>query len=98
MLGQLLNAGNTTTLSHYLELLNTAELLCDIEKFSNDKIRRPESSPKFQVHNTALISALRDENLEQAMEKPDYWGRIVESAVGAHLLNYSLSENFELHY
>jgi hypothetical protein len=32
VLGQLQDAGNTTTLSHYLELLDTAGLLAGIEK------------------------------------------------------------------
>lgn len=98
MLGQLLDAGNTTTLSHYLELLNTAGLLCGLEKFSQDKIRQRASSPKFMVHNTALISAQRQETMRQMLAKPDSWGRVAECAVGAHLLNSSLSENFELSY
>jgi uncharacterized protein len=98
MLGQLLDAGNTTTLAHYLQLLDTAGLLAGVEKFSSDKIRKRASSPKFQVHNTALISAQRNDAFNQIIVQPDRWGRIVESAVGAHLLNHALSENFELHY
>ena len=97
ILGQLLDAGNTTTLSHYLNLLDTAGLLAGIEKFS-DKIRQRGSSPKFQVHNTALISAQRNETLNKILTLPDQWGRMVESAIGAHLLNYSLTENFHLYY
>jgi predicted AAA+ superfamily ATPase len=60
MIGQLLDAGNTTTLSHYLDLLNTAGLLAGIEKYSGNLIYKRSSSPKFQVHNTALISAQSD--------------------------------------
>ncbi len=98
LLGQLLDAGNTTTLSHYLELLDTAGLLAGLEKFSADKIRQRSSSPKFQVHNTALISAQQNETLKSIVRDSTAWGRIVESCVGAHLLNQSLTENFQLRY
>ena len=98
VLGQLLDAGNTTTLSHYLELLDTAGLLSGLEKFSPDKIRQRSSSPKFQVHNTALISAQQNDTLKSVTLDKAAWGRIVESCVGAHLLNYSLTENFQLSY
>jgi uncharacterized protein len=98
MMGQLQDAGNTTTLSHYLNLLDTAGLLGGIEKYAPDVIRQRSSSPKFQVHNTALISAQRSDQLNETLSKPDEWGRMVESAIGAHLLNYSFSEKFKLHY
>lgn len=38
VLGRLQEAGNTTTLSHYLELLDTAGLLTGIEKYAPDVI------------------------------------------------------------
>lgn len=98
VLGQLHDAGNTTTLSHYLELLGTAGLLAGIEKYAPDVIRQRSSSPKFQVHNTALISAQRHEVFKEVQVKPDEWGRMVESSIGAHLINYSLTERFNLHY
>ncbi|HSU28436.1 MAG TPA: ATP-binding protein [Chitinophagaceae bacterium] len=98
IMGQLTDAGNTTTLSHYLRLLDTAGLLGGIEKYAKDIIRKRSSSPKFQVHNTALISAQSDNVFAEAAAKPDEWGRMVESAIGAHLLNYSRSEDFELYY
>ena len=98
LLGQLQDAGNTTTLSHYLELLDTAGLLAGIEKYSTGLLRKKSSSPKFQVHNTALISAQRNELKNDVITRPDQWGRMVESAVGAHLINYSLSNGFSLHY
>lgn len=98
VLGQLQDAGNTTTLSHYLELLDTAGLLAGIEKYAPDVIRQRSSSPKFQVHNTALISAQRTDLFKDTLDKPDVWGRMVESAIGAHLINHSLTEKFNLHY
>jgi hypothetical protein len=98
ILGQLLDAGNTTTLSHYLELLGSAGLLSGIEKFSPKKVRQRASSPKFMTHNTALISAQRPETFQEAVATPDAWGRIVESAVGAHLLNEAITKDLELFY
>ncbi len=98
IMGQLLDAGNTTTLSHYLNLLDTAGLLGGIEKFSKDVIRKRSSSPKFMVHNTALISAQRNELFGEITLQPEKWGRIVESAVGAHLLNRSFSSGYHVFY
>lgn len=98
VLGQLQDAGNTTTLSHYLELLDTAGLLAGIEKYAPDVIRQRSSSPKFQVHNTALISAQRNDLLKDTLAKPDEWGRMVESSIGSHLINHSLTDKFNIHY
>lgn len=98
ILGQLLDAGNTTTLSNYLNLLDTAGLLNGIEKYSSDLIRQRSSSPKFQVYNTALMSAQNDLTFQEIKMKPDLWGRWVESAVGAHLINCSRDGDFTVHY
>ncbi len=98
LLGQLQDAGNTTTLAHYLELLNTAGLLCGLQKFSANAIRTRASSPKFQVYNTALISALCPESFQEIRETPDRWGHFFESAVGAHLANQAFEHGLELTY
>jgi len=98
IMGQLQGAGNTTTLAHYLNLLDTAGLLRGIEKYSPSIIRKRSSSPKFQVHNTALISAQSSSLLNEIQNNPAVWGRIIESAIGAHLLNNSLTSDYELNY
>ncbi len=98
MIGQLQDAGNTTTLSHYLQLLHTAGLLGGIEKFTGDFIRKRSSSPKFQVHNTALMSAQMGQHKKQVLFDKAAWDRMVESAIGAHLLNSSLSRDMNLYY
>jgi len=98
ILGQLADAGNTTTLSHYLQLLDTAGLLGGIEKFAADVIRKRSSSPKFQVHNNALVSAQRNELFEEIKKQPAEWGRMVESSIGAHLLNASFVEGYKVFY
>ncbi len=87
MLGQLHDAGNGTTLAHYIELLNGAGMVSGLQKYSGSQVRRKASSPKLVVHNTALMSAMRGLTFGAARNDPDIWGRTVESAVGAHLLN-----------
>ena len=57
MLGQLQDAGNTTTLAHYLELLAGAGMLTGLQKYAGDPVRQRGSSPKLQVLNTALMTA-----------------------------------------
>ncbi|HEY4111906.1 ATP-binding protein [Puia sp.] len=98
MIGQLQDVGNTTTLSHYLDLLNTAGLLAGVEKFAGNLIYKRSSSPKFQVHNTALISAQSEDSLNEIQLRPADWGRIVESSIGAHLINHSITEGFTVSY
>ncbi len=78
ILGQLQDAGNTTTLAHYLRLFNTAKLLGGLEKYSPEMVRRRASIPKFQVHNTALISAQQQHSFQEIAANPSRWGRWVE--------------------
>ena len=98
ILGQLQDSGNTTTLSHYLQLLSDSGLLGGIEKFAGDVVRIRSSSPKFQVFNNALFTVQDIYSFQSAKMKPEYWGRLVESAIGSHLLNNSYSERFNLYY
>lgn len=98
MQGQLQDAGNTTTLSHYLRLLETAGLLGGLEKYAHTTIRKRSSSPKFQVHNNALVSAQQKNNFAEMLINPVEWGRIVESAVGMHLVNQALREHYAVYY
>lgn len=98
IVGQLQDAGNTTTLANYLKLLSDCGLLGGIEKYAGSVIRQRSSSPKFQVYNNALLTALDDETYSTAIVNPKLWGRLVESSVGAHLLNHSVSERYNLHY
>ena len=87
MLGQLLDAGNTTTLARYLDLLSTAGLLTGLPKHSGSSQRRRASSPKLNVLNTALMTAASGYSFAEAKADRTFWGRLVESAVGAHLFN-----------
>lgn len=96
--GQLQDAGNTTTLANYLKLLSDCGLLGGVEKYAGSVIRQRSSSPKFQVYNNALLTSQDDETYSTAIVNPKLWGRLVESSVGAHLLNHSISERYNLHY
>lgn len=87
MLGQLNDAGNTTTLAGYLRLLETAFLVSGLELFSKGQVRKRGSSPKLVLWNNALINALALRTRPQARDDGAWWGRLVENAVGAHLLN-----------
>ncbi len=98
MLGQLQDAGNTTTLAHYLDLLAGAGMLTGLQKYSGSAVRRRASSPKLQVLNTALASAQSGLTLEQARADRGAWGRIVESAAGAHLANAAATGVCKLYY
>ena len=89
MLGQFTDAGNTTTLAHYLHLLEGAGMVCGLQKYAGQAVRQRGSSPKLQVFNTAFmgsIAATEGFDLERLRANPELWGRITESAVGAELL------------
>ncbi len=97
MLGQLQDAGNTTTLARYLDLLSRAGLLTGLLKYSNQPLRSKLSSPKLNVLNTALMTAGSGYSFDEAQADRTFWGRLVESAVGAHLFN-TASSDIQLHY
>ena len=98
MLGQLQDAGNTTTLSHYLKLLGSAGLITGIEKYSGSPIRTRSGSPKFQVYNNALLSSQSQITFSDVKNNPAEWGRVIESTVGAYLANESLKGSISLYY
>ena len=98
MLGQLQDTGNTVTLAHYLDLLAGAGLLTGLQKYSHQQVRQRGSSPKFAVLNTALMSAQINKTFKEAREDRYLWGRLFESAVGAHLLNSIRGTSIELFY
>lgn len=87
MLGQLQDAGNTVTLAHYLDLMSSAGLLVGLQKYAGQQHRRRASAPKLNVLNTCLMSVGSGYTKTEAKADRSYWGRLVESAVGAHLCN-----------
>ena len=98
MLGQLSDAGNTTTLAYYLDLLRQSGLLAGLQKYSGSEVRKRASSPKLQVFNNALMSSRHPMDFTRAKEDDTFWGRLVGSAVGTHLLNSVAGEDVSLGY
>lgn len=98
MLGQLADAGNTTTLAGYGQLLMSAYLIAVLEKYSEKKIKRRASSPKWLPLNTALITAVSQKKFEELRGDPEAWGRLVEAAVGAYLFHECDKRGWGLFY
>jgi len=98
MLGQLHDAGNTVTLAHYLELLDKANILCGLPKYSANRIRIKQSSPRLMVYDTSLLIWAAGASRKNFLETPDYRGRLVESAIGAYLLARGKEEGFSVYW
>jgi predicted AAA+ superfamily ATPase len=98
IIGELQDAGNTTTLSHYLDVLSDCGLLGGLEKYAGNVIRKRSSAPKFQVYNNALLTVQNDKRFADVIVNPKEWGRLVESAIGAHLINNSIAQRYNVYY
>lgn len=98
MIGQLQDAGNTTTIASYLRLLSNAFLLAVLERWSGSRIKQRGSIPKLIVLDNALISAMSDNNFKQSKANKATWGRIAENAVGATLHNLLQDKGVDLFY
>lgn len=98
MLGQLNDDGNTTTLAHYQVLLEEAFILRGLPKWTGTALRRRASSPKWIPLNTALVSAISGKSFDEWKNDRNKWGRLVETAVGAHLINNSFGKGYEVYY
>lgn len=98
IMGQLQEAGNTTTLAHYKQLLEAAYLIKGLEKWSGGATKRRGSSPKWLALNTALIVALSARSFADWKNDPALWGRLTETTIGAHLINHSMTSDFDTYY
>jgi len=87
LVGQLQDAGNTTTLAHYLRILGDSGLITGLEKYSGGRIRQRGSSPKLLALDPGLMTAMTGLTRIELRAQPEAWGRVVETAVGAHLVN-----------
>ncbi len=96
LLGRLQDAGNTTTLARYLDLLEAAGLVAGLTGYTAAPLRR-RSSPKLLVLNTALMTAPSGYGYSEALADRSWWGRVVESAAGAHLFR-TRRPGARLHY
>ena len=85
--GQLDGAGSTDTIAHYLGLMSRSGLLASLRNYSSSRYRVKVSNPKLNVLDTSFMAARSSSTFEQAREDGGFWGRLMESAVGAHLCN-----------
>lgn len=90
--------GNTTTISGYLNLLGQAGLVTGIQKWANDEARKRASVPKHQVFNNALKTVFAPQSFEAAYTDRKYWGRLFESAIGAHIVSHAYEGSYKVWY
>lgn len=85
MLGSLQDAGNTTTIASYLQLLSKAFLIAPIEKWSGTKIKQKGSTPKVIILDNGIINSMSGFRPSNLKGNNPFWGRLVENLVGAQL-------------
>ena len=78
-------------------MLFRSGLLTGLQKFAMQAVRQRASPPKLNVLNTALMTAQSGYTLADAQADRAFWGHVVESAVGAHLIN-TATENMQVAY
>lgn len=98
MIGQMSDAGNTTTITGYLNLLSQAGLVTGLNKYANDLARKKNSVPKHQVYNNALKTLYCEKPIEEAVKDRKLWGRLFESAIGAHILSNAYAGEYKVYY
>ncbi|MBI3307312.1 MAG: ATP-binding protein [Candidatus Omnitrophica bacterium] len=98
MLGQLQDAGNASTIASYLKLLDAAMLLKPLERYSGNRLRQKVSSPKLILLNNALVNASAQRKFAEARKDQALWGRLVENAIGASLVNNNAGTGIEISY
>ena len=96
LLGQLDDKGNTETIAHYLTLLEGAGLMQGLQKYSPKALDSRRSSPRLMVRDTSLMVAASGEEPDSLLEDSASRGHVVETAVGASLLNRSQTEHFDV--
>ena len=98
MIGQLQDAGNTTTVAAYLNLLSQAGLVCGLNKYAVDLARKKGSVPKHQGYNNALKSIYCVKPFAEAIQDRTLWGHLFESAIGAHIMSYAYAGDYKVYY
>ncbi|OGI18505.1 MAG: hypothetical protein A3B68_07100 [Candidatus Melainabacteria bacterium RIFCSPHIGHO2_02_FULL_34_12] len=98
MLGTLQDAGNTTTIASYLQLLSKAFLLALLERWSGTKIKQKGSTPKIIVLDNGIISSMSGSDFKSTIKDKTTWGRFLENAVGSKLYSLAMNSGGELFY
>lgn len=98
LIGQLQDAGNTTTLAHYLNLLNESCLVRGLQKYTNDMARTRGSIPKFQVYDNSFKDIYLPLSFEEVRFQPTIWGNVFESGIGAYIVCQAFLYRIEVFY
>lgn len=93
-----MNSGTVPTIKNYLDILNKSMTVQPLQNYSPSRIREKQSVPKMQVFNNAFRNRFGTFSFDEARMDPAECGRQVESAVGAHLANRSIVDDYELFY
>jgi len=84
-LGQLVDAGNVTTLYDYKICLEDAFFLTTLDKWSGSEARKRASKPKWIIKDNALVTAMQNLAPSQ-IKNTSLYGRLFENAIISHML------------
>lgn len=93
-----MNSGTVPTIKNYLDILNKSMTVQPLQNYSSSRVKEKQSVPKMQVFNNAFRNRFGTFSFDEARVDPAEWGRLVESAVGAHLANRAMTDDYELFY
>lgn len=93
-----MNSGTVPTIKNYLDILNKSMIVQPLQNYSPSRVKEKQSVPKMQVFNNAFRNRFGTFSFDEARVDPPEWGRLVESAVGAHLANRAMTDDYELFY
>lgn len=93
-----MNSGTVPTIKNYLDILNKSMIVQPLQNYSPSRVKEKQSVPKMQVFNNAFRNRFGSFSFDEARVDPAEWGRLVESAVGAHLANRAMTDDYELFY
>lgn len=96
-LKMLAEGGHPGTVARYLDLLENAGLVASLRGYARYAGRRIDSHAKLNVLDTALMTAVSGRSFDEARNPGGFRGRLVETAVGAHLYN-TRAPGDRLHY
>lgn len=93
-----MNSGTVPTIKNYLDILNKSMIVQPLQNYSPSRVKEKQSVPKMQVFNNAFRNRFGTFSFDEARVDPAECGRLVESAVGAHLANRAMTDDYELFY
>lgn len=93
-----MNSGTVPTIKNYLDILNKSMIVQPLQNYSPSRVKEKQSVPKMQVFNNAFRNRFGTFSFDEARVDPAEWGCLVESAVGAHLANRAMTDDYELFY